>query len=539
LGLAAVTALGCWLAAHPPGRRDAHRLFETARQARRSAETAFAATELGPAAELSRQTLESLDELLSYWPHARPYQRERALAHHVLGLIQIQLDEPNLAEVEFKGAVNDWATLLGDDQRNVDDRRRMGESLYRLGLLYRDLGRWDEAESTFRRGKSLCEGPPARAAHDRQVDQQWVDFLNELGLVLVNLGRPAQAVESCGDAVNAQKTVVKAHGERVDDRERLITLLMIQADRFAAWFERGHAEASLIEATELAERLAALEAGEPRHQDLVASTLVKRADLMTSDPKRLGEACGLLERARSIERALVDLAPVVDDFRARLAIICGRLAAMRDDLGSRDQAEALYREQLDHWTRLARAGTEPVRFQLGRGEALHNLADLLRKRGRFDEALPLAVHAVEQLGRVYREDVLDPQSQRALSCAFWNLCALELDQRDYRAAAEAVAGLRQVEHSGYDEALESARFLSRCASLCANDRSISDSERDRLTRAYQDQAVESMQRAVTEGYRDDLDLEASSTYAPLRGRDDFERLVRELVMRARFYGRDS
>ena len=71
---------------------------------------------------------------------------------------------------------------------------------------------------------------------------------------------------------------------------------------------------------------------------------------------------------------------------------------------------------------------------------------------------------------------------------------------------------------------------------CAADQSVSKSERDRLTLAYQQQAVESMKSAVEGGYHDERDLNTSPTYAPLRGRDDFADLVRGLTLRAQDYG---
>ena len=42
-----------------------------------------------------------------------------------------------------------------------------------------------------------------------------------------------------------------------------------------------------------------------------------------------------------------------------------------------------------------------------------------------------------------------------------------------------------------------------------------------------------MKTAVAAGFSDDRDLQSSPVYTPLRGRDDFERLVRELILRRR------
>ncbi len=102
-------------------------------------------------------------------------------------------------------------------------------------------------------------------------------------------------------------------------------------------------------------------------------------------------------------------------------------------------------------------------FQFGRGRALHNLAELLRQRGRAAEALSLSREAAPLLAAVYRENVLDETRRRAASNAYWRLCTLELDQKDHRAAAEAVSALQAIEPRGFDEAHDSAGFLCRCS----------------------------------------------------------------------------
>ena len=153
------------------------------------------------------------------------------------------------------------------------------------------------------------------------------------------------------------------------------------------------------------------------------STLIRLADQMRATRARVPEACELLERARPIEQALVEKQPATAEYRARLAMICCGLAGLLRDQGSVDRAEDLYREELGHWTRLANDGPEPIRCQLRHGEVLHNLADVLRGRGRVDEAIELERDAIERLSAVYRQNVLDQDSRTSLSAAFSTLCA--------------------------------------------------------------------------------------------------------------------
>jgi tetratricopeptide (TPR) repeat protein len=537
VGVAVAVIAGFWVGARLGSRPNPRVLFDRARQARESADAAYQAGELEAVERLGHEALESLDRLLRYWPGDRRYKRERAMVRHLRALRHVRLGETNRADFEFKRAIDDWSTLVAADQDNVDNRRRMGECLLVQGAVYQDVGRWDESEQTFRRGRELCESPQARAAGDRRIDEQRVDFLNLRALLLVKLGYLNHAVECCGSAVGAQKALVKTYGERVEDRQRLVALLMTQAEGFTQVNERPKAEAILAGATDVAERLAGDHPADARLADLTASTLVKRAELIHTDKARISEACELQRRACSIERSVVEKLPAAPEYRARLAMMCSGLAGLLRDQGSLEQAEAVYRDELAHWSRLARDGPLPIRFQHGHGDVLHNLADLLRERGRSQEALPLERQAVELLAAVYRDNVFNPECRRSFSYALSTLCALELDQHDYRSAARTIADYRQVEPNGFEEALEAARFLSRCAAQCAADPSTSKIEREPLARRFQDQAIESMKAAVAAGYRDDRDLKTSAVYAPLRGRDDFERIVRELSLRAEIYGR--
>ena len=86
----------------------------------------------------------------------------------------------------------------------------------------------------------------------------------------------------------------------------------------------------------------------------------------------------------------------------------------------------------------------------------------------------------------------------------------------------------RVEPNGSEESSESAGMLCLCAPLCRNDPSVSAAERESLVRSYSDQAVDALRFAVGRGSRDLNALKSTPTYEPLRKRDDFQDIVREL-----------
>src|SRR5207247_790694 len=128
-------------------------------------------------------------------------------------------------------------------------------------------------------------------------------------------------------------------------------------------------------------------------------------------------------------------------------------------------------------SRLAAEYPQVIVYRFGHGQVLHNLADLLRERGRPGEALPLERAAVRQLRSVYQTNVRNPDFRMAVSYASWTLCAILLDRKDHRAAATAVAEYLRIEPNGYEESDEAAGFLCRCAQLGQEDPAIPAQER--------------------------------------------------------------
>ena len=257
VGLAAAGGAAFWYGVRPGYRPDAPRLFERARLACKAAEGAYQARKLGPAGEFGRKALGRSTTCSGTGRTSGGTCASERVARQLLASVEADLLEPNRAVRELKGAIDDWAMLLGGDQTIVEDRVRMGQVLYQLGVMYVELGRWDEAEATLDRGRALCEAPAARTAGDRRIDHQWVEFLNQHALLLVARGRPAEAVDCCTSAVRVQNMVVVAHGKRVEDCARLVRLFVDQGEAFAAWSRPEMAVASFREASLAAERLSA------------------------------------------------------------------------------------------------------------------------------------------------------------------------------------------------------------------------------------------------------------------------------------------
>ena len=443
-------------------------VLATAVASLRSAETCLERSQLGEAERECARAIEILDSIAmrSRDPQIR---FEHAAAFETMALIQSGADRRDEADVFFRKAIPLWAKLLGDNPMESTVRWRLARCLARHASLFSDAGRWEEAEKSLTRGDLVCRTRLANAAADERVDRERVLIKNQLGLVFLRTDRWALALEQFESAASTQQEFIGTSSPVAEDLELLITLRRNQALTYSAADQPAAALRTLGEARALAERLSTLYPSTARYQDLLASFIEHQADASVGDAGKRDQVRELLARAILIREALAARSPDEPLYVEELATSYGKLAEECLSASLFAQAEEYARKEVSCQSKLLSEHPGVVAYRFGRGRALHNLAELLRQRGRGAEALSLARQAAPLLAAVHRENLFDLVHRQAASNACWSLCTLELDQKDHRAAAEAVSVLQAIEPRGFEEAHESAGFLCRCVALCRSD----------------------------------------------------------------------
>jgi serine/threonine-protein kinase len=506
---------------------DASSLFDVAHAARQAADLQLQLNHLDDATNTSAQSIAFLDKLPAWLAREPSYRRERAAVLDIRGRLLATLGQTAGAETAYRQSIDLGSKLVDEQPGSAEDRCHLAAALDHLGLLLHSLGRDPEAEGAWQRGRALCENAPPNVADDSQIQMQSVAISNHLALLLKNTGRIAEAIALYSRAIQTQTELVRQSPAKSHQRDLLATLVGNLADALAGNKQYADAERAYIQARDLAEALRTDYPGFPRYQDRAAVTLHNLARIVQNDPKRFDEARDLLLRGISIQEKLVAAFPTVPDYVAHLGALDDTLAGLFRAQKMFDQTEELYRKSLARRSRLMAEHPQLVDYRGWHAQGLHNLADLLRERGRPREALPLQREAINQYQSLYEKNVEDTYYRGAYSYAYWTLCQIEIDLKDHRAASECVAKYLQIKPNGHEEALESAKFLCQCVELCRADSSIPAAERDDLARSYANRAMDALTRAVRAGFRDAKDLETSRTYEPLRPRAEFQRLVRE------------
>jgi tetratricopeptide (TPR) repeat protein len=474
------------------------------------------------------QAISMVDELIARSPRDLRYRRERAVLSDTLGLILARLGRTDEAEVAYREAIDIRGLIVREDPSSAEDRWRMAVGLDQLAVMLQGGGRWEEAEHFFVRGRQLCLANPPSSPADPRVRQQLVTILDHLGRLLVDRGKPTEALQGYTEAVAVQKALIASSPRSGPFRELLVRLLLDQSSALTGSGRPDEAERTLLEARA---RIDALRTEHPAiavYQELGASVYTTLAHTIRRDPARASEARETLKSAIAIQEKLVARSPTIPGYLSKLAAMSDSLANLLRSQNAYDEAESLYRKELTYHDRLATEHPRVLAYRYGHGQVLHNLADLLRERGRGDEGLPHEREAVRELATVYESNVRDPHYRMAISYAYWTLCSILLDRKDHRAAAQAVSEYLRIEPNGFEESSEATGFLCRCAQLCRQDSSLPAKERETLAHRYADQAIDALRIAVRNGFRDVKLVETAETYEPIRSRDDFRRIVREV-----------
>jgi hypothetical protein len=99
---------------------------------------------------------------------------------------------------------------------------------------------------------------------------------------------------------------------------------------------------------------------------------------------------------------------------------------------------------------------------------------------------------------------------------------------EHRAAATAAAQLLEAAVDPANDPYNAACFLALCMPLAEHDKQISDAQRKELVRSYSDKAMAALRQAIRNGYKDAAHMKKDTDLDPLRGREDFKKLVAEL-----------
>jgi tetratricopeptide (TPR) repeat protein len=433
----------------------------------------------------------------------------------------------------------------------------------KLGAIYRQIGRLDEARRQLDSARRLAESLAASAPGDLAVAECLRDALAGLGAIGVHDRQYAQAKQLLQRVVVLAGQIFGRDPRREGARRGLIEAHLELGRAHGFGGDRTAAEACYRTMHDLAQRWVDDEPASLPARDLLATSYRKLADerkLVADFPA----ARAHYQQAIAIDRKVLASEPDNFVFKRHLAVATDDLAGVAQYQGQVAEARALYAESQRLFTEQAAVDPEDfeTRFRLGHVEA--RWGRLERDELAFDRAAELFKSALK------RHQPLDPESPEATSrsraqelamlkaeigaCEVAARAVAESDFALSRPAAEACL-LLSIRARAMARASRESDALAAAAALCdlAPDREatsvyllaqalsvcvrlLDDSRwpgapnpgRDALRQQCTDRAIASLTLAIDRGLENVPSSAFQETLAPLRGHPGARKLADRL-----------
>jgi serine/threonine-protein kinase len=425
-----------------------------------------------------------LRELTNDYPKEAEYRRD--LAHSYFQRGQLRRDRGQLGEAEgsYREAVKIQQKLVTDIPDKPEYQKELALSLNDLALVLRQTNRAKEAEKNY---KAAIDLQSALAKQFGAQQPQYVEDLagsfNDQGALLRSIGRHGDAQQAYQNAIDRLQQLVELHQGVPAYRQKLAAAYNNFGNVLQDLQGPAKAEEPLRQALAIRQKLVTDFPSSLMYRQDLANTHNNLAAVLSAD-KRFADAEKESSQALTIQRKLDADHPNVPDFQAHLAAMLDNQAALNMNQGRLDKARDLLTEARPLHDKVDL--TNPTYRQFRRKHYLTQADTLLRQgekgeSGKHAEAAKIAPELPK----------FDPDNAE-----------------NYRLAAV---------------------ILVRAMLLAGKDAKLTDAERKKLSENYASQAVAMLRQAVEHGYADLVQLKNGAVFAPLRGREDYQKVVKELA----------
>jgi tetratricopeptide (TPR) repeat protein len=508
-------------------------------------------------------------------------RQDTARAHARLGDVQEMLGEYDEAEEHYRRAIALLSDLAAASPAAAEPRRLWAQAVHNFGILLKKSNRFEEAEDAFREALRLREqlavaspaDPDARQArtdtryhlgallarlHGRHPEDEVLyrlaledqrrlvaehrdrpelqgplaRYLNNLAILLQATGRPDEAETAIREAGTIQQALTHdfpaspGYRWQLARTENNLCKLLKDTGRIE------EAEASLRRAIGLLTRLQVDYPRVPDYRHELAAACVNLGTLLLRDTHRADLAAEALDQARVLLTDLIRVFPKRFDYRHRLAEVRGAQGVLQAETGHPDEAESIFREDLDAARGLVAHDPDVPVYHSTLGCALDNLATLMRKRDQPDEAYRLLIEAIGHHRIALESNVRNRLYGLFLRNDWTKVAAIHRDRQEHAALATVAEELPRIVPDDPTLYVRAAWYLAFASALAAQDPALSPAERTAHSQDHARRAVELLREAFRRGFNDAEQLEQPD-YAPLQGRDDFQQLLRDMRARSR------
>lgn len=447
-----------------------------------------------------------------------------ARAYWRVGGIRAELGQLTDAAAALERSRSHFVALMRDFPDNPSHRAMHAVVLTSIGQLLVHAGRQQEAVLALEQSRTTFQSLVAEFPAAADYQGNLAITLGALGSSLKNLGRLPESVEVFTQSLGIFRALALELPADSKVRFGLATTLWDLGNLHGDAKQPEKAKAALREAVDQFSALVAENPTSPLYLDALANSQNSLANVLR-DVDEYVEATSLFQQSVATRRKLAAEFPGVPEYQQVLASAVNNLGILLKDTGRLDEAEEQYAEAAAIHKKLADDFPEVPDHQNEAAGVHGNLArlklmteDFASARRLLDEALPYHRAALQA-------NPSHPVYRKFYRITRWRLAEAHLGLKDHAAAATSVAEFQLYATEPPRDAYTAASLLAGCVRLASEDPQLTDTRRAEMVATYGNNALTALRQAVELKAKEVAQMRTDPALDPLRGRDDFQKLL--------------
>jgi tetratricopeptide (TPR) repeat protein len=499
-----------------------------------------------------RAGLVLLGRLSADSPRVAAYRAELARTHNNLGRLYGKLGKPVEEEAEYRTSLALKEELVTDFPAVPDYRADLARSHPNLGRVLKGRGETAAAEKEYRKAldleKKLAADSPGVPIYRTGLARSH----QAVGELLLGVDRTADAEVEFRLGLDVQEKLVADFPDTADHRAELARSYTSMGNLLSTRREWATAEEFLRNGLKERERLAADFPHVADYRREVARSHFHVGNLL-ADRGQSAAAEAEYRTALALQEKLAAEFPAVAAYRSDQARSLNNLGNMLSRQKKAEEAEKHYRQALQVREKLVADSPGVSSYRVDLGGNYNNLGLWLQEGGRPADSLPWYERAIQTLEPVHQKEPravtpreflrnalqgratsYDRLGKHAEAAKDWDR-VIELTPdgekaglRVTRARSMLAAGRAAVAVAEAEAVLKLPDLTPLHLYSLACVYSLAAAAGGPQQSEYADAAVGLLRQAVKAGYQNTTRLTEDQDLAPLRGRDDFKKLVAEL-----------
>jgi tetratricopeptide (TPR) repeat protein len=485
------------------------------------------------AKESAQHAVALLEKLRSAHPHSSEYGRRLGESYDMVGLSLVYTGLYADAKPFHFQAI----AVLSESshQAPTDDELKsaLGRAYVRLSVAHQYTAHRQAQEEAIRQAILLYQQIADKNPENARFQHEFGRGLASLGMLQFDLGHISEAEASFQRAAVPQEKLVKDNPTVLDYVKHLANTLGRLGEVKAAQGQASRAQGYYLRSIAQWQELNTKDPQNPKSLN-AEGWLHYRLGCLQAESGKENAGLASCERARKMQSEALMLNRTPANFRSDLLWSEEQIGLLKVATGQVTATAQLTGQQKVVQERLTLAANDPMNHQARYEVAVGyvRLAELQGQTGGLAAALSTLEKAVAILEEITRAQPQNYEFQRFLANVYAVRGRVQMQKGDTAAALESARqAVKLVEgklvHNEKTYLYDLACHRALCSSLAAQ----SKDEPSALD--YASASVDALQQAIAAGYDNVYKLKNDIHLEPLRSRDDFKKLVKEVEANVR------